>query len=250
MTSHRAQPPAVMLLCKLTSMQPCWNCQLTKLPRLPFTTAQALCHPQAICVCCEAASWPLLDAEAAFYNCAGTSTSSNEAKLIGIIVGVVAACLLLLLVVCCCWYRQRQNARSAATKAGPGEEVRQDSVYVQGIKCNAGSAGDSAAPDSPDHVAKMRKLEAMNFAKTKVQPGAVANSPGAGVIGAKAFAFADVTTPGSGAFGSPLGARSPVYTPRGTNIISKLFSPRAGNLQVSGSILCWLAFWLISAPDN
>ena len=163
------------------------------------------------------------------------STSSDEAKLIGIIVGVVAACALLLLVLFCCWFRQRRAARAAAkpADAAPAVEGKQDSVYMQGIKVKANGSFDQAAVDSPEHVHKMKKLAAMQFRGTnspKVQAGtgAVPYSPEA----QKGFAFPNVTVPSNEAFGSPLSAHSPVYTPGGTNIISKLFSPHAGT-QVS-----------------
>ena len=174
----------------------------------------------------------------------GTSTSSNEAKLIGIIVGVVIACALLLLILCCCWVKQHRKTRAAAedaaaAKAVPGVEGKQDSVYVHGIKVNTtGSfdpAADLAAVDSPEHKEKMKKLAAMNFQKTKsprgqIGAGAVPYSPESG----KGFAFPDVMTPKNEAFGSPLSNQSPVYTPRGTNVISKLFSTKSG-VQVSDS---------------
>jgi len=114
--------------------------------------------------------------------CAGTSTSSNEAKLIGIIVGVVIACALLLLILCSCWVKQRRKTRAAAEDAAaakgvPGVEGKQDSVYVHGIKVNTtGSfdpAADLAAVDSPEHKEKMKKLAAMNFQKTKSPRGQI-----------------------------------------------------------------------------
>ena len=171
---------------------------------------------------------------------AGTSTSSNEAKLIGIIVGVVIACALLLLILCCCWFQQRRKTRAAAEDAAaakgvPAVEGKQDSVYVQGMKVNTtGSfdpAADLAAVGSPEHKEKMKKLAAMNFQKTKSPKGQI----GAGAYGpesGKGFAFPDVMAPKDAAFGSPLSSHSPVYTPRGTNVISKLFSTKSG-VQVS-----------------
>ena len=171
---------------------------------------------------------------------AGTSTSSNEAKLIGIIVGVVVACALLLLLLCCCWFQQRRKTRAAAedaaaAKAVPAVEGKQDSVYVQGIRVNTTGSFDKAAVDSPEHAEKMKKLVAMNFQKTKSPRGqigavAVPYSPES----RKGFAFSDVRAPKDGAFGSPLSNQSPVYTPRGTNVISKLFSTKSG-VQVSVS---------------
>lgn len=170
----------------------------------------------------------------------GTSTSSNEAKLIGIIVGVVIACALLLLILCCCWVRQRRRTRAAAedaaaAKALPAVEGKQDSVYVQGIKVNTTGSFDKAAVDSPEHKVKMKKLAAMNFQKTKsprgqIGAGVLPYSPGSG----KNFAFPDVVAPKNEAFGSPLSNESPVYTPRGTNVISKLFGTKSG-VQVSDS---------------
>lgn len=171
---------------------------------------------------------------------AGTSTSSNEAKLIGIIVGVVIACALLLLILCCCWLKQRRKNRAAAEDAAAakgvsGVEGKQDSVYVQGIKVNTTGSFDKAAVDSPEHKEKMKKLEAMNFQKTKSPRGQL----GAGTLpyspqSRKGFAFPDVVAQKGEAFGSPVSNQSPVYTPRGTNVISKLFSTKSG-VQVSDS---------------
>jgi len=176
----------------------------------------------------------------------GTSTSSNEAKLIGIIVGVVIACALLLLILCCCWIQQRRKTRAAAedaaaAKAVPAVEGKQDSVYVQGLKVNATGSFDKAAVDSPEHAEKMKKLAAMNFQKTKsprgqIGAGALPYSPESG----KGFAFPDVMAPKDEAFGSPLSTQSPVYTPRGTNIISKLFSTKSG-VQVSDPAASFLS---------
>lgn len=163
-------------------------------------------------------------------HCAGATSRSNEGKLIGIIVGVVIACVIMLLVIVCCYWVHRRHyqavdpAEGKADKAGGPEE---DSVYINGLKVGE-SGGDKAAPDSPEHLEKMRKLEGMSFAKTKLSkavassPGAVGNSPGA--IGAKGIAFADVTTPGRA---EPFG--SPIYTPRGNNRISQLFSTKSGH---------------------
>ncbi len=171
---------------------------------------------------------------------AGTKTAS-DVKLIGIIVGVVIACILLLIILGCCWFQQRRKARAAAegaaaTKAGQAVDTTADSIYVQGIKVDASGGADTEAINSPEHREKMEKLQAMTFMKTKGsgrgQLGAVGSSPRAEGIGAKGFAFPNVTTQASGAFGSPMSTESPVYTPRGTNIISKLFSPRVAT-QVS-----------------
>ena len=163
---------------------------------------------------------------------AGAKTTSNEGKLIGIIVGVVIACVIsLLIAVCCFCIRRRQQAKSdsaAVDKAATVMDPKADSVYIQGIKVGA-FGGDGASTDSPAHQEKMRKLQNMNFARTKSSPSAnspraAANSPG--TIGAKGFAFPSVASPGGGAFGSP------VYTPRGGNLISQLFSAKSG-IQVA-----------------
>ncbi len=169
----------------------------------------------------------------------GTSTSSNKAKVIGIIVGVVIACALMLLILCCCcrWVKRRKARAedAAAAKGVPGVEGKQDSVYVQGIKVHTTGSFDKAALDSPEHKEKMKKLAAMNFQKTQspkgqIGVGAFPYSPESG----KGFAFPAVMTPKNEAFGSPLSNQSPVYTPRGTNVISKLFSTQSGG-QVGDS---------------
>ena len=145
---------------------------------------------------------------------------------------------MLLIIVCCyCLHRRNTKADAKADATGGVVTRTEDSVYVRGVKVNS-SGADNAAPDSPEHLEKMRKLQAMNFAKTKLSPSGkdAANSPGAagnspGAIGSKGFAFANVTTPGRGeAFGSP------IYTPRGTNLISQLFSTKSGH-QVGPSVL-------------
>ena len=166
--------------------------------------------------------------------CAGAKTKSNEGKLIGIIVGVVIACVISLLIALCCFcVHRRQQAKSDSAivdKSATDMDPKADSVYVRGIKVDA-VGGDGAATDSPAHQEKMRKLQNMNFARTKSSP--LANSPGAaaGAIGAKGFAFPTVASPGGGgAFGSP------VYTPRGGNLISQLFSTNSGS-QVA--VLLW-----------
>lgn len=139
--------------------------------------------------------------------------------------------MLLIMVCCYCVHRRRYQAvdpaEGKADKAGGPEE---DSVYINGLKVGE-PGGDRAAPDSPEHLEKMRKLQSMTFAKTKLSPAgkAVANSPGAvgnspGAIGAKGAAFSDVTTPGGG---EPFG--SPIYTPRGTTRISQLFGTKSGH---------------------
>lgn len=141
---------------------------------------------------------------------------------------------MLLIIVCCyCVHRRSYKAEGKADNAGAVVGPNEDSVYIRGVKVNQAGL-DNAAPNSPEHLEKMRKLEAMNFAKTKLSPSGngVASSPGAagrspGAIGAKGFAFPDVTTPGRR---EPFG--SPIYTPRGTNLISQLFSPKSGH-QVS-----------------
>lgn len=166
--------------------------------------------------------------------CAGATSSSNEGKLIGIIVGVVIACIIMLLIIvgCYCVHRRHYKAEGKADGAAAAVGPREDSVYIRGLKVQPSKAGlDNAALDSPEHLDKMRKLQAMNFAKTNLSPSGkgVASSPGAaesspGAIGAKGFAFASVTTPGRG---EPFG--SPIYTPRGTNLISQLFSTKSGH---------------------
>ena len=164
--------------------------------------------------------------------CAGATSSSNEGKLIGIIVGAVIACVIMLLIIVCCYcvHRRRYKAEGKADSTGGVAGSKEDIVYVRGVKVNEAGL-DNAAPNSPEHLQKMRKLEAMNFAKTKLSPSGkgVASSPGAagnspGAIGAKGFAFPGVANPGRG---EPFG--SPIYTPRGTNIISQLFSTKSGH---------------------
>lgn len=139
---------------------------------------------------------------------------------------------MLLIIVCCyCVHRRRYQAVDPAEgKADNAGGAREDSVYVNGLKVGE-TGGDRAAPDSPEHLEKMRKLQSMTFAKTKLSPAgrAAANSPRAvgntpGAIVAKGGAFADVTTPGGA---EPFG--SPIYTPRGVNRISQLFSAKSGH---------------------
>ena len=165
-------------------------------------------------------------------NSAGATSRSNEGKLIGIIVGVVIACIIMLLIIVCCYcvHRRRYQAVGKADDAGAVVGPQEDSVYIRGVKVTEAGL-DNAAPNSPEHLEKMRKLEGMNFAKTKLSPSGkgVANSPGAagkspGVIGAKGSAFPDATSPGHGA---PFG--SPIYTPRGTNLMSQLFRTKSGH---------------------
>ncbi len=175
------------------------------------------------------------------------ASKSNEGRLIGIIVGVVLACVvMLLIIVCYCCYRRRSQTTAAAeAAAGPTVGPTEDSVYVHGLRVGS----DKAAPNSPDHLDKMRKLQAMTFARTKSSPFGknVGNSPGAAgtspeAIGAKGFAFPNLASPRGGeAFGSPV-------SPGGVGLISQLFSTKSGGPQVSPpcncpvSILCFLPF--------
>lgn len=167
--------------------------------------------------------------------CAGVAGNSNEGKLIGIIVGVVLACLIMLLIIVCCYCVHRRRYKTAATAAAPGAIVgpKEDSVYVNGLRVGS----DKAGPNSPEHLEKMRKLQSMNFARTKSSPfgkdagnspGAVGSSPGG--IEAKGFAFPNVVAPGGGEpFGSPV---SPI------NLISQLFTTKSAAPEVSPTCDC------------
>lgn len=160
------------------------------------------------------------------------ASNSNEGKLIGIIVGVVLACVIMLLIIVCCYCIHRRRYKTAAP-AGSNVEPKEDSVYVHGLRLGS----DKAAPNSPEHMEKMRKLQAMSFARTKSSPFGkdAAKSPGAAgtspeAIGAKGFAFPNIVAPGGGeAFGSPM-------SPKGVGLISQLFSTKSGSPQVGFSI--------------
>ena len=168
---------------------------------------------------------------------AGVAIKSNHGKLIGAIVGVVIACAIsLLIIACCCCIRRRQLSRASA--AATDKNATAAATTDAAVDVPSASAGATrAAPDSPAYREKMRKLEGMSFAKTKSSPlgkeagnspGAFGNSPGAtgnspGLIGAKSVATPDATTPAS-----VKGFGSPIYTPRGTNLVTQLFSSRSG----------------------
>lgn len=153
---------------------------------------------------------------------------------------------MLLIIVCCyCIHSRHYKADGKADGAAAASGPKEDSVNMSGVKVSEAGL-DNAALDSLDHLEKMRKLQAMSFAKTKLSPsgkgmasspGAAENSPGA--IGAKGFAFASVATPGPG---EPFG--SPIYTPRGTNLISQLFSTKSGH-QVGSTFSPIQYHWML-----
>ena len=173
------------------------------------------------------------------YGCcnAGVTTKSNKAMIIGIVVGVVIAVAFVLLVLCCRFWRLRRIAAAAKARSAAAAAAKEGKAGKHGVAVNAAADGViiSNAVGSPDHVQKMQKLQNMAFARTQsghkgqIGAGAVGNSPAA-----KGFAFPDVAKQ-SDAFGSPLSAESPVYTPRGTNLISRMFSAKSGT-QVSTAI--------------
>ena len=166
--------------------------------------------------------------------------------IIGIVVGVVIVVAFVLLVLCCRFWRLRRIAAAAKARSAAAAAAKEGKAGKHGAAVNAAADGVIIcnAVGSPDHVQKMQKLQNMAFARTQsghkgqIGAGAVGSSPGA--VGnspaAKGFTFPDVAKQ-SDAFGSPLSAESPLYTPRGTNLISRMFSAKSGTQVSSQSFI-------------